>query len=105
MSDVVTVDHGLQAERTVLAWRRTAATGAAGSALALHHVLTTPHLHTSDLAIVAATVAGTVLLAGLGRLRERELGARPPTASRHTRALSATAALVALVVGASLFHG
>ena len=98
----MTSPSGAQAERTGLAWRRTALASAACTVLLLHSAA---QRHWGGAVIPVLLAAGTsALLAAIGTHRERALRATEP--GPPSRALPAIASLAVTVTAASVvvFH-
>lgn len=94
----MTTPAGAQAERTGLAWRRTALASAACTVLLLH---TAAQRHWGLALVPALLAAGTsALLAAAGARRERDLRSARPVAM--ARALPAVASLAVTVTAASV---
>jgi uncharacterized membrane protein YidH (DUF202 family) len=95
----VTPSAGAQAERTGLAWRRTALGSAGCTVLLLHSAA----LHHWGLALVPVLLAAatSVLLAGIGAHRERALRAAEPLVISPT--LPAIASLAVTMTATSVF--
>ncbi|MDX3189369.1 DUF202 domain-containing protein [Streptomyces sp. MN03-5084-2B] len=98
----MTTPDGAQAERTGLAWRRTALSSAACTVLLLHSAA---QRHWGGSLIPVLLAAGTsALLAGIGMHRERALRAAEP--GPPSRILPAIASLAVTATAASVvvFH-
>ena len=98
----MTTPAGAQAERTGLAWRRTALASAACTVLLLHSAA---QRHWGGTLIPALLAAGTsALLAAIGMRRERALRTAEP--APPSRSLPAIASLAVTVTAASVvvFH-
>ncbi|WP_206787226.1 DUF202 domain-containing protein [Amycolatopsis sp. MtRt-6] len=98
----MTAPDGAQAERTGLAWRRTALASAACTVLLLHSAA---QRHWGGTLIPVLLAASTsALLAAIGMRRERALRAAEP--GPPSRALPAVASLAVTVTAASvvIFH-
>ncbi|HET6711129.1 DUF202 domain-containing protein [Amycolatopsis sp.] len=98
----MTTPDGAQAERTGLAWRRTALASAACTVLLLHSAA---QRHWGGALIPVLLAASTsALLAAIGMHRERTLRTAEPGPS--SRALPAIASLAVTVTAASvlIFH-
>ena len=93
-------DRGLQVERTVLAWRRTALTAAAATGILVHHAIATPEFQGRDVLSVAGFALSTIVLAVLATRRWREL---PDQA--HAAAGRYIAIIAITIVGLSLAIG
>ncbi|PXX54950.1 uncharacterized protein DUF202 [Nocardia tenerifensis] len=85
-------DPGLQAERTALAWRRTAATAMCTALLLAHHATQRNSIPTAIAPIVTATCL--VVLAALGHQRGRRL-MTDHHSSAHTATLLTSLAVAA----------
>jgi uncharacterized membrane protein YidH (DUF202 family) len=98
----VTTPDGAQAERTGLAWRRTALASAACTVLLLHSAAQR-HWGVTLVPVLLAAVT-SALLAAVGVRRERALRTARPAAM--STALSAIASLAVTVTAASVavFH-
>lgn len=94
----MTSPGGAQAERTGLAWRRTALASAACTVLLLHSAAQR-HWGVSLVPVVLAAVT-SALLAGVGVLRERALRTEQPAAMSPI--LPAVASLAVTVTAASV---
>ncbi|SEC10606.1 Uncharacterized membrane protein YidH, DUF202 family [Amycolatopsis tolypomycina] len=98
----MTTPDGAQAERTGLAWRRTALASAACTVLLLHAAA---QRHWGGTVVPALLAAGTsALLAGIGMHRERALRAAEP--GPPSRVLPAIVSLAVTATAASvlIFH-
>lgn len=98
----MTTSGGAQAERTGLAWRRTALASAACTVLLLHSAA---QRHWGGTLIPVLLAAGTsALLAAIGARRERALRVAEP--APPSRVLPAIASLAVTVTAASVvvFH-
>ncbi|WP_035847679.1 DUF202 domain-containing protein [Kitasatospora azatica] len=90
-------DPGLQAERTVLAWSRTAMVLAVNAALVLRTGLVKAEPGLTALGALLAAAACALYAFGVRRRRELELGPEPRAVrAAPLRAVAATIALVAV---------
>jgi len=100
-ADLAPQDPGLQAERTRLAWQRTALAMGVCAALVLRLGIETGVL--SSLVQAALLAAATMLLMGIGVIRERQLAIggqrKPQTAPTSHLMMIATGSAVLAAVG------
>ena len=93
-----TRDHGASAERTRLAWRRTALSATAVALLAARPAFV-PHAGFGSALAAAAAMSGWAGLIGLAYRRARGLEARPPLPGRRTIAAYALITLGFAILG------
>ncbi|MEV4343366.1 DUF202 domain-containing protein [Actinoplanes sp. NPDC049596] len=92
-------DHGAAAERTRLAWRRTALSGAAVALLALRPAITDP-TNAGKWVGSSLVLVGWAVMVAIAYRRARGLGASPPNPARRTiPAYALLAAAFALIGG------
>jgi hypothetical protein len=96
-------DRGLQAERTVIAWTRTAAAAAANGALLVPRLLR-DRADPAAYGVLALGLALALLAFVVGRRRRRALLGPPPARPAPLRSLVALAAGIALL-GAAVVAG
>ncbi|XVU24435.1 DUF202 domain-containing protein [Actinoplanes sp. CA-054009] len=93
-----TADHGAAAERTRLAWRRTALSAAAVALLSLRPAITHP-THAGRWVATALIFAGWAVMVGIAYRRVRGLTAYPPKPARRTIPAYALLALAFALLG------
>ncbi|MGW5716946.1 DUF202 domain-containing protein [Amycolatopsis sp. NPDC003865] len=98
----MTSPGGAQAERTGLAWRRTALASAACTVLLLHSAAQR-HWGVSLLPVLLAAVT-SALLAGVGVRRERALRAGRPAALSPILPAAASLAVTATAASVAVLH-
>ncbi|MGY2060365.1 DUF202 domain-containing protein [Nocardia gipuzkoensis] len=99
----VPTDRGLQAERTALAWWRTAVGAMANGLLLLHVALVADRLPVTILALIAA--AGLTVVAAIALRRNRTLHTRHPGWTDGRLPIGIVAGVVAAVAVAALVLG
>ncbi|GAA0508886.1 hypothetical protein Ade02nite_62350 [Paractinoplanes deccanensis] len=91
-------DPGAAAERTRLAWRRTALSAAAVALLALRPVVTDP-THVGKWIATSLIMVGWAAMVGIAYRRAKGLTSQPPRPARRTVPAFALIALAFAVLG------
>ncbi|XVV11675.1 DUF202 domain-containing protein [Actinoplanes sp. CA-131856] len=94
----MTADHGAAAERTRLAWRRTALSAAAVALLSLRPAITHPG-HAGRWVAAALIFVGWAVMVAIAYRRARGLTAYPPKPARRTVPAFALLAMTFALLG------